>query len=231
MQTYQLELEEIKIQVTQKRIKNLHLKICPPNALVKVSAPLRLTQNSIKSFITSRLSWIREKQIKILSQKRLPEKKYLNGEVHSFFGKDYELEILETNSKPFIILTTDKIKLHIRKNFTPSQRQKIISEWHRISLKKIIPNYIKKWEEKMNLRVNEFGIKKMKTRWGTCNIKAKRIWINLELAKKHETCLEYIVVHEMVHLLEKNHNKKFFAHMDNFMPDWRHWKKELKTML
>ncbi len=262
---YQLEISEIKIQVTQKKIRSMRLKVCAPDGAIKISVPLRLSQEKIKQFIISKLDWIKTAQIKIRGQKITPKKTYITGEIHAFFDKDYLLEVIETNKKPHVLLTSypspqpspsrgegafrvtpsplegegwgegsnskiyGNIKLFAKKNSTIAQRKKLLDEFYRQNLKKIIPNYIKKWEKKMNLKVLEFGVKEMKTRWGTCNIKARRIWLNLELAKKPLSCLEYIVVHEMVHLLEKYHNKKFFAHMDRFLPKWREFKAILKN--
>jgi predicted metal-dependent hydrolase len=230
MKPYLLQLENIEIQITQKRIRNIHLKISPPNGAVTVSAPLSISQEKIKIFIISKLDWIKKVQLKIRSQKRAPEPKYISGEDHYFFDKKFSLEVLEQKGRARVMIDEDKIILFIKKDFTLKEKKKLFEDFYRNNLKKIIPNYIKKWEEKMNLKVAEFGIKKMKTRWGTCNIKDRRIWINLELAKKPIACLEYIVVHEMVHLLEKNHTKKFFSYMDKFLPNWQNCKIILRSL-
>lgn len=231
LKTYLLELEDITIHITQKRMRNLLIKICSPDATVKISAPFRISQKDIKNFAISKIDWIKKHQLKIRSQKRIPEPKFISGEEHNFFEKTYKLNVIEQQKKPSALINSDKIILYIKKDFTLAQKRKILDDFYRKNLKEIIPNYIKKWEEKMNLRVAKFGIKKMKTRWGTCNIRDKKIWISLELAKKPLACLEYIIVHEMVHLLERKHNKKFFSHMDKFLPNWKECDLQLKTKI
>jgi predicted metal-dependent hydrolase len=157
----------------------------------------------------------------------------MTGEKHFIFGEEYLLEVVESDlkrvAKPLII-KDQIIELHIKKGLTKIEKSKILDNWHRAQLKKIIPNLIADYEPKMGVKVAEFGVKKMKTRWGTCSLQARRIWINLELVKRPMKCLEFIVVHEMVHLLERNHNKRFYALMDKFMPDWKVWQNKLKEL-
>ncbi len=227
---YLLQVNQTEILVTQKRIKNIHLKICVIDGLIKVSAPLYLSQDKIKTFVISKFDWILAAQTKLDGQKKFLEKKYINEENHYFFDKNYSLNLIEITGRPKVLIDENNINLFIKSGANLVEKKKLLEKFYRENLQKIIPNYIKKWEEKMNLRVEKFGIKKMKTRWGTCNIRAKRIWINLELAKKPIACLEYIIVHEMVHLFEKNHNKRFYAYMDQFLPNWRDHESELKLM-
>jgi hypothetical protein len=137
------------------------------------------------------------------------------------------LKVVEENAPPNVTLKHDIIELQVRPETSTEKRQVIMEEWYRQNLKLILTEMIAKWEERINVKVSEFGIKKMKTRWGTCNVKAKRIWLNLELAKKPKPCLEYIVVHEMIHLLERHHNERFIAYLDKYMPQWRAYKEEL----
>ena len=229
MQKSNINFAGINFDLIQKRIKNLHIRILPPDGRIKVSAPLYVSLDKILKFVSSKIDWIKSTQTKIQNQKFEPKKKFLDKEFHDFFGKKYLLN-LEEGTKNLVIFDNQKIILKIKNPSTIKKRQKILDDFYRHELKKLIPSYIKKWEEKMNLSVKEFGIKKMKTRWGTCNIRDKRIWINLELAKKPLECLEYIVVHEMVHLLEKNHSKKFYAYMDRFLPDWKEYKKILNVI-
>ena len=208
-------------------MKYLRVRIIAPDGIVRVSAPLRLSMKAINSFLTDKISWIIEKQSEVRNQKRAPILQYVSGEEHYFFGEKYLLEVTEQSSAPKAFLDEKIIKLCIKKDFTLEQKRKILESFYRSELKKIIPNYIADLEKRMKVEVKEFGIKKMKTRWGTCNPRAKRIWINLELAKKSPQCLKYIVVHEMTHLLEKHHNKRFYAIMDIFMPNWREQKSAL----
>ncbi len=223
-----INVEGIEINLTQKRIKNLRLRICPPLGEVRISAPLRVSLKSIKKIIISKISWIKEAQIKILSRKKIQELKFISGEKHNFFGEEFLLEIIENSDSVKVFLSEEKIKIHSKKNLTLQQKRKILDEFYRAELKKIIPKFIQKYEQKMLVKVAEFGVKKMKTRWGTCNAKARRIWLNLELAKKPIQCLEFIIIHEMVHLLERNHSKKFYDLMDKFMCDWKIWKEKLR---
>lgn len=222
-----INIEGIEIDLTQKRIKNLRLRICPPLGEVRISAPLRASLESIRKIIISKISWIKEAQIKILNRKKIPELKFISGEKHNFFGEEFLLEVIENSASAKVFLSEERIKIYSKKNLTSQQKRKILDEFYRAELKKIIPEFIQKYEQKMRVMVEEFGVKKMKTRWGTCNAKARRIWLNLELAKKPIQCLEFIIIHEMVHLLERNHSKKFYEFMDKFMCDWRIWKEKL----
>ena len=145
-------------------------------------------------------------------------------------GKRYLLKVIENNAPANVIVKHETLEMHIRPNTDTLKRQGILEEWYRLKLKEVMPEIIAKWEKKMRVKVAEFGIKKMKTKWGTCNIGAKRIWLNLELAKKPRYCLEYILVHEMIHLLERRHNDLFMAYLDKYMPQWRSYKEELNRL-
>ncbi len=155
----------------------------------------------------------------------------MSGESHYFLGNRYLLNVVEASIKPYVELNNKYISLYIRPNSTKEKREKIMNEWYREQLKDMIPVYIEKWEAIIGVNVEEWGVKIMKTRWGSCNIKAHRIWINLELGKKNPRCLEYIVVHEMVHLLERKHNDRFKSYMDKFLPNWKSIKAELNGLI
>ena len=223
----------IEIELTRKNIKNLYLKVHPPNGRVKISAPKSMNEDSIRPFVVSKLSWIKKHQERLKKQKRIAEKEYVSGESHYFLGQPYLLNVVYTNKRlqGVEIRGNKYLDLFVRKNTPKNLRERVMMEWYRSQLKKLIPPLIEKWEPIMGVEVKEFGVKRMKTRWGTCNPAAKRIWINLELAKKNPICLEYIVVHEMVHLLEGSHNARFKAYMDKFMPSWRAVKAELNGFL
>ena len=226
----QIELGNIKIDVELKNIKNIHLSVYPPNGKVKISAPERMDLDTIRVFTISKLKWIKKQQEAFRNQERETPREYLTKESHYFKGKRYLLKVIELNAKPKVILKHSEIELYIRPNATIEKRKQILDEWYRAELKKIVPKIIEKWEKKIGVKSNEFGIKKMKTKWGTCNIKAKRIWLNLEIAKKPFECLEYIIVHELVHLLERRHNEKFVKYMNEFMPKWRFYREELNRL-
>jgi hypothetical protein len=216
------------ITVLKKDIKNLHLNILPPDGKVRVSAPKRMDEGSIRVFIVSKMSWIEKHVSKFKEQPRETPREYVSGESHYFKGEKYLLNVIHCDKKPSIAINDKKyICLYIKKEATVEERKKIFLNWQRKELAKELPDIFDKWQTIMGVSANEVRIKQMKTKWGTCNIKAKRIWINLDLIKKPVYCIEYIVVHELAHLIEKNHNKRFKEIMDKFLPSWRSYKKEL----
>lgn len=226
----QLKLGTITVDVVKKNIKNIHLSVYPPTGRVRISAPNRMDLDTIRVFVISKLSWIKKQQTRLRNQEREAQREFINRESHYFNGKRYLLKVTERDGAPEVVLKHSAIELFVRSETDRVKRKSILDEWYRRKLKETVPSLIEKWEKKMNVKVKEFGIKKMKTKWGTCNRKAKRIWLNLELAKKPPECLEYIVVHEMVHLLERNHNDRFIALMTEFMPKWRFHKDELNRL-
>lgn len=226
----EIQLGDIIVQVTQKDIKNVHLSVYPPFGQVKIAAPDRMDLDTIRIYAISKLSWIRKQQGKIKAQKREAPREFLTKESHYYLGKRYLLKVIEYNSTPIVKLKHNTIELYIRPDTETAKRKEILDEWYRAQLKELVPKYISKWEKSMEVKVKEFGIKKMKTKWGTCNIEAHRIWLNLELAKKPISCLEYIIIHEMTHLLERNHNTRFVALMNRFMPNWKDIKEELNRL-
>ena len=226
----QIHLGDITVEVTQKDIKNVHLSVYPPMGQVKIAAPERMELDTIRIYAISKLSWIRKQQAKILSQKREAPREYITRESHYYLGKRYLLQVIEHQAPPKVKLKHNKIELYIRPETATEKRKEILEEWYRVQLKELVHVQIIKWEAIMGVQSNEFGIKKMKTKWGTCNIEAKRIWLNLELAKKPVQCIEYIVVHELTHLLERNHTSRFVALMDNYLPNWKELKVELNKL-
>jgi predicted metal-dependent hydrolase len=227
----QITISNIKIDVVQKNIKNIHLAVYPPTGRVRIAAPLRVNEDAIRLFAISKLGWIKRQQRKFEGQERISPREYKNRESHYFQGKRYLLNIIEADAPPKVVVRNKTyIELYVRPGTPTAKRHEIMKEWYRQKLKEKIPPLIKKWEKKMDVLVNEFGVKKMKTKWGTCNREAKRIWLNLGLAKKPAQCLEYIVVHEMVHLLERNHNDRFISLMNEFMPKWKFYRDELNRL-
>lgn len=226
----QLLLDDIKADVIKKNIKNLHLRVFPPTGRVRISAPARMKLETIRAFALSKLEWIRKQQARIKSLENELPQAYLDGEYHYFGGTQYLLKIVEMNKSPKVTLTESRLELRVRPNTNSQKREQVLETWYRAQLKEILPALFEKWENRMGVKVLEFGIKKMKTKWGTCNINAKRIWINLELAKRSPECLEYVVVHEVAHLLERGHGARFKALMDKHLPHWRLLKKELNRL-
>ncbi len=226
----QLKLGDIIIDVEIKDIKNVHLSVYPPSGRVRIAAPLRMNMDTIRIYTISKLTWIKKQQQRFLAQVREAPREYLNKEGHYFLGNRYLLKVIEQDAPSVVKLRHKTIELHVRPNTDIQKRQVIMDEWYRQQLKDIAPPIISKWEKVMNLSINELAVKKMKTKWGTCNREAKRIWLNLELTKKPFHCIEYIIVHEMVHLLERSHNATFVGYMDDFLPEWKQLKNELNKL-
>lgn len=226
----QIKLGEITVDVIRKDIKNLHLSVYPPTGRVKISAPSRMNLDTIRVYALSKLGWIKKQQTKLRNQERETQREYITRESHYFMGKRYLLKISETDLAQTVVLRHREIELVVRKGADLEQRQKLLEDWYRKQLRHKAGRYISFWEKQMNLKVAEFGIKKMRTKWGSCNREAKRIWLNLELAKKPKECIEYIVVHEMVHVIERNHGTRFIALMDKFLPQWRQYKEDLNRL-
>jgi len=222
-----INLGEISIDVFFKDIKNIHLSVHPPSGRVRMSSPHRIKLDTLRIFAISKLSWIKKQQQRMKKQEREAQRDFVTRESHYYLGKRYLLNVIEINSSPKVEIKHDTIELYIKPDTPKEKRQSILNEWYRDRLKELIPPYIEKWEKLMKVKVDEWAIKRMKTRWGTCNTKEKRIWINLELAKKPIHCLEYIIVHEMVHLLERKHNEKFKTFMNQFLPQWKQLRQEL----
>lgn len=224
----QITISNIKIDVVRKNIKNIHLAVYPPTGRVRIAAPLKVNEDAIRLFAISKLGWIKRHQRNFADQERIPLREYKNRESHYFQGKRYLLNIIETEARPKVVLKTKTtLDLFVRPGSSIAKRHEVLTEWYRAELKKQIPPLIKQWEKRLSLQVADWHVKQMKTKWGSCNIGQRRIWLNLELAKKPDCCLEYIIVHEMVHLLERHHNDRFLFYMDTFLPNWRQLKKEL----
>jgi len=225
-----ITVSNIKIDVVKKDIKNLHLAVYPPTGRVRIAAPLQTNDEAIRLFAVSKIGWIRRHQRTFEAQERETTKEFVSGESHYFNGRRYLLKVIEHDALPKVELCHRKIELYVRTGSTTKQRATVLNNWFREQLKNQIPELIGKWERTMNVKLNDWQVKQMKTKWGTCNIEAKRIWLNLDLAKKPTRCLEYIIVHEMVHLLETHHNDNFVAYMDKFFPQWKSCKKELNNL-
>lgn len=222
-----LSLSGIEIEVHRKRVKNINMRVYPASGRVRITAPHYVKSDYLEQFALQKLPWI-QKHLANYRQRPVKEKlKFVNGEKHLFQGEEFELQIQELNRKPAVEIRNNFLVMSVRPGSPESKKESILNEWYRNQLKKEIPKIIEKYEPVMGVSVNEFGVKRMKTRWGTCNIRARRIWLSLELAKKSPDCLEYVVVHEMVHLLERLHNARFHAFMDEFMPEWRAVKAKL----
>ena len=228
---HQIQVSDFTIDIVRKDIKNMHLAVYPPTGRVRIAAPLRINDEAVKLFAISKLAWIRKNQRNFTSQERQSLREYVERESHYFKGKRYLLRIIEGNNTPTIDLKTKTyLDLYVKPNTSVKQRESIITEWYREELKSLIPEIIEKWEKIIGVKINEWQVKQMKTKWGSCNIEAKRIWLNLELAKKPVHCLEYIIVHELIHLIERHHNDNFLALMNKYLPQWKSYKLELNRL-
>lgn len=229
---HQIVVNNIVIDVVRKDIKNLHLSVYPPSGRVRVATPTQVDDEAVRLFAISKMSWIKKNQAKYINQQRQPERKYVSGESHYFRGQRYLLNVINHTGYPKVAIRNKKfIDLFVKADYTQEQRENVMTNWYRKNLKEQIPPLIAKWQKEIGIEDVMWEVKKMKTKWGTCNREAKRIWLNLELAKKPEHCLEYIIVHEMVHFLERNHTERFVAFMDKYMPVWRNYKQELNRFI
>lgn len=223
-------VSDIEIEVNKKRIKNIHLSVLPPHGKVRVSAPIYIKDEIIKIFVITKIGWIKKQVEKFENQPRQTEREYVSGESHYLWGRRYRME-LRHNYKNSVEIKGAKLILTVREASTTQQREKVMTEWYREQLKEKLPELVEKWEEIIGVRAEEIRVKNMLTKWGSCNIKEKRLWINLQLAKKPIKCLEYVVVHELTHLLEKSHNAVFVEYMDQYLPGWRVTKDELNNFI
>ena len=224
-------ISNISIDVIRKNIKNIHLAVYPPTGRVRIAAPLNISEDAIRLFTLAKLGWIKRHQLHFDQQERTTPREYKQRESHYFLGQRYLLNVVDTNLPPKVLIRNKRtLELHIKPDTPTEKKGQVLNEWYRKQLKLLIPALVKKWEQLLRVKVSEVRIKRMKTQWGTCNVQPKRIWLNLELAKKPEQCLEYILVHEMVHLLERNHNQRFLLLMNRYLPNWEKLRSELNRL-
>jgi predicted metal-dependent hydrolase len=220
MQT-QIQLGDIALDVVRKDIKNVHLSVHPPTGRVRIAAPRSMSLSSVRVFAIAKLPWIKRQQQKLREQERETPREYLNRESHYVWGKRYLLKIIEVDQPPSVELSHARMFLRVRRGTDTAKRQAILDEWYRERLRDAVPPLIEKWERLMGVGVRRFFVQRMKTKWGSCNHRAGSIRLNTDLARKPRECLEYIVVHEMAHLIEPTHNSRFIGLMDQFMPKWQ----------
>jgi predicted metal-dependent hydrolase len=226
----QIQLGEITADVIRKRIKNIHLSVYPPTGVVRISAPERLSLDTVRVFALSKLGWIKKNQRKLREQERESRRDFVERESHYVWGQRYLLHFVERDEAPSVRLEQSRMVLIVRPGADRARRAEVVEHWYRQLVRDALPPLIAKWEPIMGVRVTQCTVRKMKTRWGSCTPRTGRIRINTDLAKKPLECLEYILVHEMAHLLEPTHNKRFVALMDQFMPKWRSCRDELNRL-
>lgn len=224
----QIQLGDVTVDVVLKNIKNINLTVHPPEGRVRISAPKRTSMKAIRAFAISHLDWIRKHQERLrepdggTTRGHVERKsRYVDGESHNVWGERHRLTILESDRPPSVDLNGDRIVLRVRPRTNGIRRQALIEGWYREQIRSAVPPLLARWEPRLWVKVERFYVQRMKTRWGTCNPQARTIRLNTELAARPPELLEYIVVHELVHLLEPTHNARFYALMDRYMPEWR----------
>lgn len=228
--TETIQLGDITIAMTRKDIKNVHLSVHPPSGRVTLVAPLATRPEVARAYAASKIGWIRDQQAKLLGQARETPRQFVERESHYLWGRRYLLSIVEKDVKPFVRLDHRRITLTVRPGSSPAKREEIMQEWHRSLLHEAVPPLIRKWEAKLGVEVAGYFLQRMKTKWGGCNPRQRNIRLNTELVKKPKDLLEYVVLHEMVHLIEPKHSERFVAKMTEYYPAWRDARAELNEL-
>lgn len=223
-----MNIAGIQIAVFKKNIKNMHLYVKPPDGHVSVSAPESMSDETIERFVRTKITWIKRQIQKFDDQPRQSKREYVSGETMYVWGKQYFLQV-EHGKKNALMLNGNTVHLTVRKESNADQRGKVVNEWYRKELKAEIVKMLPKWEEQTGIKAQDWKVRYMTTRWGSCNLKTGTIWLNLQLAKKPPECLDYVILHELIHLVEKGHGDRFIGLMDQFMPMWREVKAKLNS--
>lgn len=227
-EAHSIEVSGIAVEVLRKDIKNLHVGVYPPEGRVRVAAPLHLDDEAVRLAVILRLGWIRRQQKGFEQQVRQSMREMVTGESHYYQGRRYLLDVDERVGAPAVSIVNNRtLKLRVRPGMDRDARESVLLRWYRRRLREQLPPLLSKWQPKVGVNVADVRIKRMKTRWGTCTAEAGRIWLNLELVKKSPSCLEFVLVHEMVHLVERHHNDRFRDLMDAMMPQWQLRREEL----
>jgi predicted metal-dependent hydrolase len=225
--TEQIQIGDLFVDVIFKDIKNVHLSVHPPTGRVRIAAPKRMKLDTIRVYAISKLEWIKRHQVKMQSQERETPREYLDRESHYVWGKRYLLKVIESDQVPTVELKHTQMLLIVRPGSGVEKRESVVSAWYREEVRAAAAPLIAKWETQLGVKSAKCFIQRMKTKWGSCNPSTHSIRLNSDLAKKPRECLEYIVVHELIHLLEPSHNARFTFLMDKFMPNWKHIREEL----
>lgn len=220
------------VEVIRKTIKNIHLSIHPPEGRVRLAVPLSTGDAAVRLLVIRKLPWIKKQISSFENQERQTKRKFVSGESHYFRGSRYRLSVVYHDApRTVVIRNKTRIDLFLRKGSRNSHKREALTEWYRNDLKSRIQPLLNKWQSMLGVEAGDWGVRYMKTKWGSCNTKTRRVLFNLELAKKGDSCLEYVIVHELVHLLERNHNERFIAHLDRVIPKWRSYRAELNRSL
>jgi hypothetical protein len=228
--TETIQVGEFSVTLTRKEIKNVHLSVHPPDGRITLVAPMPTRLDVAHAYAISKLGWIRKQQMSLANQARETPRRFIERESHYLWGRRYLMTVLYLDSKPGVKLDHKRITLNVRTGSTHTKRAEVIHEWHKSLLHEVVPPLIEKWEAKLRVRVTGYFLQRMKTKWGSCNHQAGHIRLNTELVKKPKDLLEYVIVHEMVHLLEPMHSERFIAILDNHYPTWREARLELNEL-
>lgn len=231
MPSVMINVDDIKVDVRFKKIKHVYLRMKSPDGKVQVSAPKHLKIGDVRDFVIARLGWIRKQAGRIQARENASSREFLEGETHYVWGKQYFLTLQEKEQAPSVMLEHDKMVLTIRSGADQDKRRAVVEKWHRDQIRKAGPELIRKWEKIIGVEVEKLFVRRMKTKWGSCNIRKRTIRLNTSLATKPMECLEYIVVHELAHLLEPSHNGRFKGLMNKFLPAWPHYRRMLASSL
>ncbi len=227
--TTQIQIDDVTVDVTRKDIRHMYLKLHFPTGRVRVSAPVRMGEDAIRSFVLDRIAWIRRRQQKFLERGHVPDPSFGSGRIF-VWGEAYRLIVVEGPGRPAVRQETGQLLLKVKPGAGKAEQRTVLEGWYRRQVQQKVPPLLEAWQVTMGVRISQWAVKKMRTRWGTCNPAARRIWLSLELAKRSPRCLEFILVHELAHLLERRHNARFYAIMDRYLPQWRQCKAELAAM-
>ena len=228
--TETIRLGEVEIAVTRKAVKNVHLSVHPPAGRVTLVAPTGTRLEVARAYAISKLGWIRDQQAKLLAQARETPRQFIERESHYLWGRRYLLSVVEKDAKPVVKLDHRRITLTVRPGSTLVKREEVIEEWHRELLHQAVPALIEKWGAKLGVKVSGYFLQRMKTKWGGCNHRAGNLRLNTELVKKPKDLLEYVVVHEMLHLVEPTHSERFVELLEQHYPTWREARAELNEL-
>lgn len=229
MTSRHLTVAGIQVDVVYKDIKNLHIGVYPPQGRVRVAAPLRLDDDAVRLALVQRLSWIKRQRQQLKNADRQSQREMVSGESHYVWGNRYRLKIVDRPGKAHVEMESDRLILYVPTGIAIDQRRQLLEKWYRQQLRAVLPDLVVEWESKIGVKIARWTIRRMKTKWGSCNPTTGHVLLNVELAKKHPDSLEYIAVHEMVHILERGHGKRFKALMDSFIPDWRARREQLNN--
>ena len=228
--TETIQLGELTIQVTRKAIKNVHLSVHPPDGRVTLAAPSRSRLEVVRAYAISKLGWIRDQRARLKAQAREAPRQFVGRESHYLWGRRYLLKVIERDTRPGVSLSHKHITLSIRPGSSRDKRAEVMHEWHKRLLHQAVPPLIARWEQKLGVKVSRYYLQRMKTKWGSCNHRAGNIRLNTELVKKPKDLLEYIIVHEMAHLIEPTHNEQFVAILNQHYPSWQEARDELNAL-